>query len=94
MVAVGAVILNRVHSPSFPNSIKKVIYQPRQFSSVADGQFELEPNDLAFTAAIEAIMGHDPTNGCLYFYNPSIATAAWSFQRRPETTIGNHIFTK
>ncbi|GAB6086571.1 cell wall hydrolase [Alkaliphilus crotonatoxidans] len=94
MVAVGAVVLNRVESPGFPNSIEKVIYQPNQFSSLYDGQFELEPDDVAFSAAAKAIMGHDPTDGCLYFYNPSIATAAWSFQRQPETKIGNHVFTK
>lgn len=94
MVAVGAVVLNRVKHKEFPNSIEMVIYQPKQFSSVSDGQFELEPNNMAFDAAVEAIKGNDPTNGCLYFYNPLIATATWSFQRKTEHTIGNHTFTK
>lgn len=94
MVAVGAVVLNRVEDQNFPNTVEEVIHQPRQFSSVADGQFNLEPDSLAYEAALRAIQGYDPTNGCLFFYNPAIATVAWSFQRETEVVIGNHIFTK
>jgi len=94
MVAVGAVVLNRVENSDFPDTIEEVIHQPKQFSSVADGQFQLEPDSLSYEAAYEAFKGNDPTNGCLYFYNPDIATVAWSFQRETEVVIGNHIFTK
>ncbi|MBM7615239.1 N-acetylmuramoyl-L-alanine amidase [Alkaliphilus hydrothermalis] len=94
MVAVGAVVLNRVRDSHFPDTIEGVINQPKQFSSVADGQFDLEPDSLSYDAAYEAIEGNDPTNGCLYFYNPNIATVAWSFQRETEIVIGNHHFTK
>ncbi|WP_243141138.1 cell wall hydrolase [Alkaliphilus pronyensis] len=94
MVAIGAVILNRVEDDSFPSTIEEVIFQPNQFCSVKDGQFHLEPSRLAYDAAFRAIMGNDPTNGCLFFYNPQIATAVWSFQRPVEAVIGNHRFTK
>ncbi len=94
MVAVGAVVLNRVEDQQFPNTIEEVILQPRQFSSVNDGQFNLEPNKTALEAAYIALIGMDPTNGCLYFYNPTIATVAWSFKRKTEVVIGNHSFTK
>lgn len=92
-IAVGAVVLNRVEDDRFPNSIKEVILQPRQFSSVDDGQFQLEPDSTSYEAAYQSILGKDPTEGCVFFYNPTIATAEWSFKRKTEVVIGRHHFT-
>ncbi|MBP1960917.1 cell wall hydrolase [Paenibacillus aceris] len=92
-VAVGAVVLNRVQSEKFPDSITEVIHQPGQFSSIDDGQFNLKPNESAYRAAKAALNGLDPTTGALYFYNPDIAQAAWSKKRLAKITIGNHVFT-
>lgn len=91
-VAVGAVILNRVRSSSFPNSISGVIYQPYAFTAVNDGQMNLEPNDTAFRAARDAINGWDPSNGCLYYFNPSTATSKWIWTRTIKLKIGKHNF--
>ncbi|MDU0200606.1 MULTISPECIES: cell wall hydrolase [Paenibacillus] len=92
-VAVGAVILNRVQSEQFPDSITEVIHQPGQFSSVDDGQFALQPNETAYRAAAAALNGMDPTTGALYFYNPVTAKASWSKSRIKKITIGHHAFT-
>lgn len=91
-VAVAAVILNRVKSASFPNTIAGVIYQPYAFSSVSDGQINLTPNDTAYKAAQDALNGWDPTYGCLYFYNASTSTSKWIYSRKTVVTYGNHIF--
>ena len=91
-VAIGAVIMNRVKSPSFPNSISGVIYQKGAFTAVADGQINLEPNQTAYNAAKDAMNGWDPTYGCLYYYNPAVATSAWIFNRQTVTVIGKHVF--
>ncbi len=91
-VAVGAVILNRVKSPSFPNTISGVIYQPYAFTAVIDGQINLAPNETAKRAARDAMNGWDPSCGALYYYNPAIATSSWIFSRTTVTTIGNHVF--
>ncbi|AOZ94282.1 spore cortex-lytic enzyme [Paenibacillus crassostreae] len=91
-VAVAAVILNRVKSPSFPNTPSGVIFQPRAFTAVADGQIYLEPNDVARQAVQQALNGWDPTNGCLYYFNPETATSAWIWTRPQVKTIGEHIF--
>lgn len=91
-VAVGAVILNRVRSSSFPNTVSGVIYQKGAFTAVSDGQINLEPNSTAMNAAQDAINGWDPTYGCLYYYNPAVATSAWIFSRQTVTTIGKHVF--
>jgi len=93
-VAVAAVVLNRVDSSSFPNSIAGVIYQPGAFSAVDDGQINLSPDDTAIKAARDALNGYDPTNGCLYYYNPSKATNQWIRSRPIITTIGRHVFCK
>ncbi|WP_454191960.1 cell wall hydrolase [Paenibacillus sp. Marseille-Q7038] len=92
-VAVAAVILNRVQSNQFPSSIKEVILHPRQFTAVDDGQYNLTPNSSAYIAAKRALNGEDPTEGALYYYNPKIATSAWSKARPIIKTIGNHVFT-
>ena len=93
-VAVGAVGLNRVESSSFPNTIAGVIYQPYAFTAVSDGQINLEPNDTAYKAARDALNGWDPTNGCIYYYNPSTATSAWIWSRPIMLSIGRHNFAK
>ena len=94
-VAVAAVILNRVDSPQFPNTIQEVIYQPNAFTCVDDGQINLEPNLDAYLAVSQAIMGNDPTEGCLFYMNPRTATSRWMRKRisaETATTIGNHVF--
>lgn len=91
-VAVGAVVLNRVKSASFPNTISGVIYQPYAFTCVSDGQINYSPNATALKAAKDALNGWDPTYGCLYYYNPKIATSKWIFSRKTMVTIGNHVF--
>lgn len=91
-VAVGAVVLNRVKSSSFPNTISGVIYQSYAFTAVADGQINLKPNATAIAAAKDAMNGWDPTGGALYYYNPSTATSSWIYSRKTLTTIGNHVF--
>jgi N-acetylmuramoyl-L-alanine amidase len=91
-VAVAAVILNRVNSPSFPNTPSGVIFQPRAFTAVADGQIYLEPNEQARKAVEQALSGWDPTGGCLYYFNPKTATSKWIWTRPQVKTIGQHIF--
>ena len=94
-VAVAAVILNRAKSPQFPNTIKDVIYQPRAFTCVDDGQINLKPNLDAYLAVSDAILGSDPTNGCLFYMNPKTATSRWMKKRISAETakvIGNHVF--
>lgn len=94
-VAVGAVILNRVKSSEFPNTIPGVIYQKGQFSCVTDGQFNvpIEEDSTVYKAAQEAMSGADPTNGALYFYNPSKTKSKWLFSLPVVATIGEHTFS-
>ncbi|EKN67377.1 spore cortex-lytic enzyme [Schinkia azotoformans] len=91
-VAVAAVILNRVNSPSFPNTISGVIFEPRAFTAVADGQIWLTPNETAKKAVIDAINGWDPTGNAIYYFNPNTATSAWIWSRPQVKQIGKHIF--
>lgn len=91
-VAIGAVVLNRVRSNSFPNTISGVVYQKHAFTAVTDGQINLTPNETAMKAAKDAINGWDPTGGALYYYNPAVATSAWIFDRQTVTVIGKHVF--
>ena len=91
-VAVGAVVLNRIKSASFPNTMSGVIYQSYAFTAVADGQINLTPNATARKAAMDAINGWDPSYGALYYYNPRTATSQWIFSRKTTVTIGNHVF--
>ena len=93
-VAVGAVILNRVKSPSFPNTVSGVIYQPWAFTAVNDGQINLEPNSSAYQAARDALNGWDPTYGSLFYYNPRTATSSWIYSRQVTVTIGSHVFAR
>lgn len=91
-VAVGAVILNRVASSSFPNTISGVIYQNGAFTCVSDGQINLGTNDECTRAAQDALNGWDPSGGALYYFNPATATSKWIWSRKQITTIGKHIF--
>lgn len=91
-VAVGAVILNRVASADFPNTIYGVIYQPWAFTAVHDGQINLEPDSESYQAAQDALNGWDPSYGSLYYYNPATATSSWIWSRKVVVTIGKHVF--
>ena len=91
-VAVAAVVLNRVRSSKFPNTIKGVIYQAGAFTAVSDGQINLTPNQSAYNAARDALAGWDPTGGCLYYYNPDTATSSWIWSLTVHIKIGNHNF--
>lgn len=91
-VAIAAIVLNRVKSPDFPNTIAGVIYQPWAFTAVNDGQINLTPDDTAQRAAKDAMNGWDPTYGCLFYYNPATATNAWIRKKQIRLTIGRHVF--
>ena len=91
-VAVAAVILNRLESPDFPNSISGIIFQPRAFTAVADGQIWLEPNERAKQAVLDAMNGWDPSENALYYFNPATATSGWIWSRPQIKQIGDHIF--
>lgn len=93
-VAVAAVIMNRIRSPLFPNTISGVIFQPLAFTAVADGQFYLTPNQEAFRAAQLAVNGWDPSGGALYYFNPRTATSRWIWTRPYIKTIGRHRFLR
>ncbi|AGC69427.1 spore cortex-lytic enzyme SleB [Thermoclostridium stercorarium subsp. stercorarium DSM 8532] len=95
-VAVGAVILNRVASPNFPNTVAGVIYQPGAFTAVSDGQINvpIDPNSTVVKAARDALNGWDPTGGSLYYWNPQTATSKWIWSRKVIKVIGKHYFGK
>lgn len=93
-VGVGAVVLNRVKSSKFPNSVAGVIYQPGAFDVVSDGQINYAPNTTAINAARDALNGWDPTYGCIYYFNPNTATSKWIWSRPYVVTIGNHRFCR
>lgn len=93
-VAVAAVVLNRVRSSSFPNSVSGVVYQSGAFDCVSDGQINMTPNDTARKAAQDALNGWDPTYGAIYYFNPSTATNKWIWSRPMTITIGKHRFCK
>lgn len=93
-VAVAAVVLNRVNSSSFPNTIAGVIYQKGAFNVVDDGQINLSPNSTAIKAAQDALNGWDPTYGAIYYFNPNTATNKWIWSRPVTVVIGKHRFCK
>lgn len=93
-VGVGAVVLNRVKSSSFPNSIAGVIYQSGAFDAVSDGQINLSPDSTARKAAQDALNGWDPTYNAIYYFNPATATNKWIWSRPMTITIGKHRFCK
>ena len=86
--------MNRVDSASFPNSISGVVYQPRAFSIVDDGQINLQPDSDAIRAAKDALNGYDPTSGCLFYYNPAKTTSQWMLSKTIYLRIGTHVFCK
>lgn len=94
MVAVGAVVLNRVTDSRFPNTIPGVIYQSGAFDVVKDGQINLSPSDTAYKAARDALNGWDPSYGCIYYFNPATATSKWIWSRPLVVKIGSHNFCK
>lgn len=91
-VAVGAVVLNRVEHPSFPDTLSGVVYQKGAFSCLYDGQFNEPISESAYKAATDAINGLDPSGGAIYYYNPKKSTNKWIFSRPIITTIGSHRF--
>lgn len=93
-VAVAAVVLNRVQSSQFPNSISGVVYQSGQFSPVSNGMINKSADSESKRAALEAVNGNDPTNGSLFFYNPKTSTSSWIYSRPVLASIGNHNFAK
>lgn len=93
-VAVAAVVLNRLESQSFGNSVKEVIFEPGAFTAVDDGQFYLQPDSNAYRAAEAALRGWDPTGDALYYWNPVTATNQWVWSRPIVTEIGQHVFAR
>ena len=91
-VAVGAVILNRIEHPSFPDTLAGVVYQKGAFSCMYDGQINAQITDSAYNAARDALNGLDPSGGAIYYYNPSTATSKWIYSRPVITQIGDHVF--
>lgn len=94
-VAVAAVLLNRLRSPEFPETIHQVIYQPRQFEPVQNGAINNVPNNSAYEAVLEALGDEDPSEGALYFWNPDkVSKNSWVWTRTIIKRIGNHLFAK
>ena len=91
-VAVGAVVLNRMEHPSFPNTMSGVIYQKGAFTCIDDGQFNEPVADSAYRAARDALNGSDPSGGAIYYFNPATATSKWIWSRPLIVTIGKHRF--
>lgn len=92
-VAVGAVIINRVLSPQFPKTLRGVLFQRNAFQPVQNGSFYMAANDSARKAALEALDGHDPTGGALFFFNPRQSSDRFMHSRTATVTIGSHRFT-
>ncbi|MBR6377737.1 MAG: cell wall hydrolase, partial [Oscillospiraceae bacterium] len=90
--AVGAVVMNRIAHPSFPNTMSGVIYQRGAFSCLDDGQFDQPVSRSAYQAARDAMNGYDPTGGAIYYFNPAKATSKWIWSRPLLVTIGSHRF--
>lgn len=93
-VAIAAVILNRIESDKFPDTVSGVIFQPLAFEAVADGQIWMQPNEEAKKAVRDALNGWDPSGGALYYFNPARATSKWIWNRPQIKKIGKHIFTR
>ena len=91
-VAVGAVVLNRMEHPSFPNTMSGVIYQTGAFTCITDGQWDQPVADSAYSAARDALNGWDPSGGAIYYFNPATATSKWIWSRPLIVTIGKHRF--
>ena len=95
-VAVASVVLNRVLSANFPNTVTEVIFQSKAFSCVKNGDIVASPDEICYSAVYEAIRGTDPTNEALFFYNPAISTCTWmkDTEKKDSKSIGHHLFFK
>ncbi|WP_027964481.1 spore cortex-lytic enzyme [Halalkalibacillus halophilus] len=93
-VAVAAVILNRMESSTFPDSVSGIVFEPLAFTAVADGQIYMSPDETAQEAVIDAINGWDPSGDALYYFNPDTATSSWIWSRPQIKRIGKHVFCK
>ncbi|RWZ52199.1 LysM peptidoglycan-binding domain-containing protein [Halobacillus fulvus] len=93
-VAVATVVLNRVESDLFPDSIYGVIYQDRQFTPVSNGTINQAASDASERAVQEALAYQGYDRGSLFFYNPDKATSAYLSQKEVTTIIGNHVFLR
>ncbi|HZG82981.1 MAG TPA: spore cortex-lytic enzyme [Brevibacillus sp.] len=93
-VAVAAVAMNRLQSNLFPNTVRDIIFEPRAFTAIDDGQYWLIPDKTAYKAAWDAVRGWDPTHNALYYFNPDTATSKWIWSRPQIKKIGSHIFSK
>lgn len=93
-VAIAAVVLNRLRSSTFPNTVQGVIFEPRAFTAIADGQYYTTPNQDAYRAVYYAIRGWDPSSGALYYFNPVTATSPWIWSRPQIKKIDKHIFAR
>ncbi len=93
-VAVGAVVVNRVRNPNFPNSLYGVVFEPGAFDAISDGQYYREPASTSVQAARAAISGWDPTEGAIYYWNPATATSRWVWSRKIIARIGKHVFAR
>lgn len=93
-VAVASVILNRIDSSKFPNSVDEVLFESLAFTAVADGQYNMTPNKDAYRAVYHAIQGWDPSKGATFYFNPNTATSDWIWSREKIIQIGKHIFAK
>jgi len=93
-VAVGAVVMNRIQSDDFPNTIRGVVFQPGAFTAIDDGQYWLTPNSTAYKAALDAVRGWDPTGNALFYFNPNTASSRWIWSRPQTLRIGDHIFAR
>ncbi|HBQ64966.1 MAG TPA: spore cortex-lytic enzyme [Clostridiales bacterium] len=91
-VAVAATVLNRTRDSRFPKTVAGVIYQPRQYTPVSNGQINLAPDDSSIRAARDAMNGWDPTGGCVFYWNPATATSRWVWSRPVKLRIGKHVF--
>lgn len=91
-VAVGAVVLNRVEHPNFPDTLSGVIYQNGAFTAIVDGQFNEPISESAYRAARDALNGQDPSGGAIYYYNPDKTSNQWMRTRPVIKRIGKHLF--
>lgn len=94
-VAVGAVVINRVESGSFPKTINEVIYQNingyYQFTPVVNGWINKPANADSINAAKAALNGEDPTNNALFYYD-NTTTNSWILSKPVSIRIGNMIY--
>ncbi len=91
-VAVGAVILNRISHPSFPDSLSGVVYQNGAFSCVNDSNWYQPVSEVSKKAAIDAINGWDPSGGAVFYYNPAKTNDKFMHSRPVLRVIGSHRF--